>query len=335
MATSSPMRSSGPSRFLSEPRAALAAAMARWARARQGDDTPPVTLQARRIYILPTGAGVAAAALLFVMLLAGMNYNNSLALLLCFLVCGVALVSMHECHGMLSGLRLLRAAADNSYAGGLGELQLCFDNPQTRTRSALQLRVPGCVPSRFELPAAATQLVRLKYQAGARGRQRIDRLELSSTAPLGLFRAWTWLHLPLEAIVYPAPGGTRPLPPRSGDPRHGARRARVSGEEEWAGLRPLQESDSPRSVAWKVYARGGPLLVAQYDAPAGLHRLLDFAPLQSLPLEQQLSQLAQWVLDCERLGDTYRLQLPQQALPVGHGIGQQRACLEALALYGT
>jgi uncharacterized protein (DUF58 family) len=329
------MRSSGPSRFLSEPRAALAAAMARWARTRQGDDTPPLTLQARRIYILPTGAGIAAAALLFVMLLAGMNYSSSLALLLCFMLCGVGLVSMHECHGMLSGLRLLRAAADNSYAGRLGELQLCFDNPQTRTRSALQLRVPGCVPGRFELPPAATQLVRLKYQAGARGRQRIDRLELSSTAPLGLFRAWTWLHLPLEAIVYPAPGGTRPLPARSGDPRHGERRSRVSGEEEWAGLRPLQESDSPRSVAWKVYARGGPLLVAQYDAPAGLHRLLDFESLQSLPLEQRLSQLAQWVLDCERLGDTYRLQLPQQALPVGHGIAQQRACLEALALYDT
>lgn len=335
MATNSPMRSSGPFRFLSEPRAALASALARWVRARQGDDTLPLTLQARRIYILPTGAGVAAAALLFVMLLAGMNYNNSLALLLCFLLCGVTLVSMHECHGMLSGLKLLRAEADDSYAGRLGELQLCFENPHTRPRSALQLRTSGCVPGRLQLPPAATRLVRLKYQAGARGRQRIDRLELSSTAPLGLFRAWTWLHLPLEAIVYPAPGGTRPLPVRSGDPRPGERRSRVGGEEEWAGLRPLQESDSPRSVAWKVYARGGPLLVAQYDAPAGIHRLLDFASLQSLPLEQRLSQLAQWVLDCERLGDTYRLQLPQQALPVGHGIAQQRACLEALALYGT
>jgi uncharacterized protein (DUF58 family) len=335
MATNSPMRSSGPFRFLSEPRAALAAAMARWARARQGDDTLPLTLQARRIYILPTGAGVAAAGLLFVMLLAGMNYSNSLALLLCFMLCGVTLVSMHECHGMLSGLRLLRAEADDSYAGRLGELQLCFENPHTRPRSALQLRAGGCEPGRFQLPPAATQLVRLKYQAGTRGRQRIERLELSSTAPLGLFRAWTWLHLPLEAIVYPAPGGTRPLPLRSGDPRHGERRSRVGGEEEWAGLRPLQESDSPRSVAWKVYARGGPLLVAQYDAPAGMHRRLDFASLQSLALEQRLSQLAQWVLDCERLGDTYRLQLPQQVLPAGHGIAQQRACLEALALYGT
>jgi uncharacterized protein (DUF58 family) len=328
------MRSSRQFRFLSEPRAALAAALARWARARQGEDSAPLTLQARRIYILPTRAGLAAAALLFLMLLAGMNYTNSLALLLCFMLSGVTLVSMHECHATLSGLKLRHAEAENTYAGRLGELRLTFENAQTRTRSGLQLRSPGCALSRFQLPRASTQSVRVTFQAGARGRQRIDRLELSSNAPLGLFRAWTWLHLPLEAIVYPAPGGARPLPVRRGDPRAGERQSRIGGEDEWASLRPLQESDSPRSVAWKAYARGAPLLVAQYDAPAGVLRLLDFALLHSLPLEQRLSQLAQWVLDCERLGDTYGLQLPQRTVPVGHGIAQLRACLEALALYG-
>jgi len=307
--------------------------LGRWAHARQGDDTLPLTLQGRRIYILPSAAGIAAAALLFVMLLAGMNYNNSLALLLCFMLCGVTLVSMHQCHGMLAGLTVRRAAADDSYAGELGDLQLLFENAQPRVRGGLLLRCGGCESMAFQLLPRATQLVRLKYQAGARGRQRIGPLELFSSAPLGLFRAWTWLHLPLEAIVYPAPAGARALPDGRGDPRHGERRLRIRGDEEWAGLRPLQESDSPRSVAWKVYARGGPLLVAQYDAPVGVHRLLDFASLPALPLEQRLSQLAQWVLDCERLGDSYQLQLPQATLPVGHGIAQRRACLEALALF--
>jgi uncharacterized protein (DUF58 family) len=334
MAASSPMRSSRQFRFLSEPRAALAAALSRWSRARQGDDTPPLTLQARRIYILPTAAGVAAAALLFLMLLAGMNYGNSLALLLCFMLCGVMLVSMHECHGMLAGVMLLRAEAENTFAGRAGELRLEFENALARARSGLQLRTPGCTPSRFQLPPGSRQTVRLTFSAGARGRQRIQTLELASNAPLGLFRAWTWLHLPLEAIVYPAPDGRRALPARRGDPHRGMRRSQLNGEEEWAGLRPLQESDSPRTVAWKIYARGGPLLVAHYDAPAGVHRLLDFALLPALPLEPRLSQLTQWVLDCERLGESYGLLLPQRTLPVGHGLAQRRACLEALALYG-
>lgn len=163
------MRSSRRFRSLSEPRAALSAALARWARARQGVDTPPLTLQARRIYILPTRAGVTAAGLLFLMLLAGMNYSNSLALLLCFMLSGVALVSMHQCHAMLAGLKLVRAEADNTYAGRAGELRLHFENPQARPRSGLQLRVPGSAPSRFELAPAATQTVRLTFRAGARG----------------------------------------------------------------------------------------------------------------------------------------------------------------------
>src|SRR5579862_1524822 len=84
MVPRSPVRSSGPFQFLSRARALGARALARWARKRQGNDALPLTLRARRIYILPTSTGLAAAGLLFLMLLAGLNYNNSLALLLCF-----------------------------------------------------------------------------------------------------------------------------------------------------------------------------------------------------------------------------------------------------------
>jgi uncharacterized protein (DUF58 family) len=327
------MHSSSPSRFLSDRRARVARALSGWARKRQGDDALPLTLQARRIYILPSGAGLVAGALLFLMLLAGMNYSNSLALLLCFLLTGVTLVSMHECHGALAGLRLLHAQADDTYAGRLGTLQLSFENLQTRARTGLHLRCPGCDASAFQVEAGGTQRVRALYQAGGRGRLRIDQLELSCDAPLGLFRAWTWLHLPLETIVYPQPRGRRRLPARRGDPRAGLPYARVAGEEEWAWLRPLRDSDPPRRIAWKAYARGAPLLVAQYDAAAGQHRWLDWEALRTLPLELSLSQLAQWVLDCERLGETYGLRLPRATVAVGHGIAHQRACLQALALH--
>lgn len=328
------MDSSKPSRFLSKPRSQLAARVQRWARARQGDDVVPLTLMSRRIYILPTSSGVAAAVLLFVMLLAGMNYSNSLALFLCFMLSGVALVSMHECHRTLSGLRLLRAEAENTFAGQTGELLLYFENVDTRARNSLSVRSAPCEPTLFEMAPASMHTAAVSFQAGRRGRQRIERLELSTHAPFGLFRAWTWLYLPLEAIVYPAPGGSRALPPRRGQPRAERQNVRNNGEEEWAWLRAFQESDSPRSVAWKAYARGAPLLVAHYDSPAGMQRLLDFETLRSLSLEQKLSQLTRWVLECERLGENYALQLPAQVQASGHGVAQRRICLEALAQFG-
>lgn len=328
------MRLSGPFRFPSSPRALGARAIARWARARQGDDAAPLTLRARRIYILPTRTGIAAAALLLLMLVAGLNYNNSLALLLCFLLCGVVMVSMYECHRTLLGLQLQAAHAEPTFAGQLGELQLQFRNEDARARRSLSIGCEPCPATQFMLEPDQMLRVRLSYRARGRGRQRIERLVLSTDAPLGLFRAWTWLHLPLEAIIYPSPSGARPLPLARDESAAGAHGSHQSGDEDWAWLRPFREGDSPRSVAWKAYAHGGPLLVAHYEAPADVHRLLDFMQLLDIPLERRLSQLAQWVLDCERLGESYALSLPGVRLPARHGLAQRRSALEALALYG-
>ena len=92
-----------------------------WVRRRQGADQLPVTLARRRLYILPTRAGIAFAALLFLMLLAGLNYANSLALLLTFLLAGFALVAMQPCHRNLLGLSCRRLSAPPVFAGTAGE----------------------------------------------------------------------------------------------------------------------------------------------------------------------------------------------------------------------
>ena len=86
-------------------------------RRRQGPDQLPVSLARRRLYILPTRAGLAFAALLFLMLLAGLNYANSLALLLTFLLGGFALVVMQQCHRNLLGLSVIAVHAPPVFAG--------------------------------------------------------------------------------------------------------------------------------------------------------------------------------------------------------------------------
>ena len=44
---------------------------------------------------------------------------------------------------------------------------------------------------------------RRRCDAPKRGIVRIDRLKISTTFPFGLFRAWSWVHMPIEMIVYP------------------------------------------------------------------------------------------------------------------------------------
>jgi uncharacterized protein (DUF58 family) len=320
--------------MLAALRSRMTERIARWARRRQGDDVTPLVLRARRLYILPTRAGYTAALLLMVMLIAGLNYGNSLALLLTFLLAGFVLVGMYECQRTLQGLELLRGRADDCFAGLGGVLELRFGNGARQPRRALSVRSASGRAAAFEI-AAGTQLsVALLHRCESRGRHRIGRLELASTAPFGLFRCWTWLHLPLEVIVYPRPEGSRPLP------RARAARAALiaqpvaSGEDEWASLRAYQHGDSPRSIAWKTVARGGPFMVGQYAGAAGQDYHLSFAGLESLDLEARLSQLCVWVEECGRQGAACALSLPGLEIPLARGASHRQTLLRALALYG-
>ena len=307
--------------------------IARWARKRQGEDGVPLTLRARRLYILPTRAGYTAGALLFVMLIAGLNYTNSLALLLTFILAGFVLVGMHECQRSLQGLELLSAQAPDCYAGLDGTLELRFASAARAPRRALTVRAGSGPVATFDLAPGAQASVQVSHRCALRGRHRLGRLELATTAPFGLFRCWTWLHLPVEVMVYPRPLGTRPLPPAAD-----GRTARVapsvsSGEEEWASLRAYQPSDSPRSIAWKTVARGGPFMVGQYAGSAGRDYRLSFSGLELLDTEARLSQLCAWADECARVGARCALDLPEVQVPWGHGAHHRTRLLRALALY--
>src|SRR5688500_9408558 len=95
----------------------------RWARRRQGIDTPPVAFGRRRVYILPTRFGVIYAAIVFTMLLGSMNYNNSLGFALTFLLTGLGLVAMHHCHRNLAGLVVSGVHGGETFAGEALRLQ--------------------------------------------------------------------------------------------------------------------------------------------------------------------------------------------------------------------
>lgn len=310
----------------------LRSALQGWARRRQGDDALPLTLLARRIYILPTRGGLAFGVLLFAMLAAGLNYGNSLTLLVSFLLGGVALIGIHECHRNLKGLRIVHAHVEDCHAGQEGRIELRFENTLAQPRCGLALRLGTAPQARFELPPRSVCVHHLAYRGLRRGRQPLERIELATTAPHGLFCAWTWLHLPLQAIVYPAAAGRLPLPGGDGRRARSTAGALSAGVEEWAALRPFVPGDSPRAVAWKLYAREAPLLVSQYEGEAGSEHVLDFTTLHGFGLEARLSQLAAWAIDCERRGERYALRLPRQTIGSGVGATHLRQCLTALAL---
>ncbi len=90
-------------------RGALAAHVLR----RHGEDARDASVT-RRIYILPTRAGVVFCVALLGMLFGGLNYGNSLALLLTFLFGALGIVAMFQCHRRLLGLEIVSIDAPAS-----------------------------------------------------------------------------------------------------------------------------------------------------------------------------------------------------------------------------
>ncbi|HSY04362.1 MAG TPA: DUF58 domain-containing protein [Steroidobacteraceae bacterium] len=307
---------------------------ARWMRRRQGPDHLPVTLARRRLYIMPTRAGLAFAALLFLMLLAGLNYGNSLALFLTFALVGFALVVMHQCHRNLLGTEVVALSAPAVFAGSRGKVQLTLASRDGELRSQLAAALPEAPEVPVDVPAGVPQRLELPLAAPRRGVVRLERLRLATAHPFGLFRAWTWLHLPIEMLVYPQPRGAQPMPVQAGA-RRGTQTPSAAGTDEWAGLRPFRDGDSPRQVDWKAYAREAPLLVKEYTQGAAELRDFDFSRLTQADPEARLSQLARWIVDAEAHGERYGLTIPGVRLPPARGPQHRHRCLAALALFGT
>src|SRR4249919_1873961 len=164
----------------------------------------PVQITRKRIYVLPTGFGLFIGLMLGTMLVGGLNYNNNPALLLVFLLAGVANNSLVHAHLILSGISLKSVHADPVYAGQALKLKFRFEGSGQRRRPGLQL-LAGSAQALFELTPDDEAEVLLEVPASRRGWMELGRLRLSTLWPLGLARAWSWLRPDDRMLVYPAP----------------------------------------------------------------------------------------------------------------------------------
>ena len=319
----------------------LRARFARWADARSGAGSSETTLDRRRIFILPTRAGLSFGVMLVVLLVGSINYNLGLGYGLTFLLGTCALVDMVLTWRNLAQLRLRAQRANPVFAGQEAAFEVQVSNPSRRERYAVQLDLATRDHPRhaLDLPAHGSLMISIGAPAPERGWLPAPRLRVRTSFPLGLFRAWSEWRPGTRALVYPCPetqgpglpegagGGQGPLPGRSGD-------------EDFEGIRNYQPGDSLRHLAWRQIARlgpdqGGHLLTKSFAASGGSQLVLDFDALPgALDVEQRLARMVHWVLEAERLGMPYAFRKGPFKLDPACGPAQQTASLRALALHG-
>lgn len=295
----------------------------------------PVEVQRNRVYIVPTRFGWGFALTVLVMLLGAMNYSNSMAYALAFLLMGLGLVCMHHTHANLVHVSLRAGRSKPVYAGEPAHFELMIDNAAAHPRYALAAgwaREANVEPS-CDVPALGFGAVMLTRPAPRRGWLDAGIFSVSTEFPLGLFHAWTWVQLDMRCLVFPRPANPGMPPPRSAG-SGGSAGAGRSGQDEFAGLRGYQRGDPLRSIHWKSLPKSPSPMVKQFSETVEQALWLQWDAVPIADVEARLSQLARWILDAEGEGRAYGLRLPGTSISPGHGQAHRFECLKALALFG-
>jgi len=305
----------------------------------RGPEPQPIVLPQRRVYVLPTAAGLGVCVMLAVMLLAAINYNLSLGYAATFLIAGTGIAHILASWRTLVGLSISLQAEGESFARGNGHFRLSLGGTAKQSRHAIRV-----LDEFGDLLADVDTVVEgesqhLALKAPQRGRMFVGRLTIETRYPLGWVRAWSYVEPDASTIVFPAPVGDLPVPAAYVSASQGGqtRPALHSEQEEFAGLREWRPGDSPGRIAWRRVARDGGLLVKQYEAPLQSEDcVFDWASLPgNLTLEQRLSQMTVWLLQARVTHTRCALILPDARLGPDDSATHYRDCLERLALYGV
>ncbi len=291
------------------------------------------TLHGHRIFVLPSKQGLVFLGVLFLMLMGAINYSNSMAFVLTFWLGSVTLVSLLYTYRNLAKLEIRLAGAESCFAGGHAAFHLLLKNRQSRQRFDIEARSADGTHATTSVAADDHSRVSLALPARRRGRIRLGRITLSSRYPLGLFRAWAYVDMEAETLVYPRPADHTPLAP-SGQGSGERKETHEEGSDDFHGFRPYHPGDSPRHINWKALARGQGLVTKQFQRYQAPELWFDWNDTHGADIETRLSQLCRWLLDADSQQQIYGLRLPGQTLPPAQGKKQLGQCLARLALFG-
>lgn len=299
----------------------------------------------QRVYIFPTAQGWIYGMMLLVMLLGAINYNNSMAYMLCFLLTGLAIVCMLHTYRNLSGLIISSGMPKAVFTKQQALFPIQFDNRAGFEKFSIQLEqnIKGKLFSKknenaekITIAVTYSKLVTCYYpvQTLQRGLIKSKRIKISTTFPLGLFLAWSYFQPEYECLVYPEPIGNKQFPSftkENDDADYGTQ----SGVDDFAGFRKYKAGDPIHSIAWKAYAKEQGLFVKQFTGKGSETLILNWESVSHIKnIESRLAQLCYWVILADQMSFQYGLEIPDTKIEIGHGKQHKETCLEALARYG-
>jgi len=268
------------------------------------------SLKQRDILVFIYQQGWLYLTLIVITFIAGINYANNLILGFCFLISSVLCISFYLTFKQLHQLQIEMIYPEVGQLGHSLILKLHYKQTRASARF-IQIRVEDQVHT--VLIDQISQEAELVFSPEQRGQFKFPVIQIYSTYPFGLVRAWTYLYLEQEIWIAPQSLNLE----LEYKQQHQLNQHDL---EEFRELRNFREGDSFQAVSWKQVARGQGLFVKMFEDESDQHQFeIDYAHIPCHEHEQKLSWMMALVELCEQRQIFYSLHLPIQQLEYGAG----------------
>ncbi|WP_251359256.1 DUF58 domain-containing protein [Kangiella sp. TOML190] len=291
-----------------------------------------IELRQKNIYILPTRYGWLLLAIILLILIAATNYQNNMGYMAGFILLAIGALSTFYTYRNLRHLKIKSLKPEPVFVGQKAQLVLSLTNQTDQYRASVGLGQNKQQLALLDIASQDSSLHKMTFRTKQRGWFKPPRMVCSSVFPFGIFQVWSWFKSPYQILLYPKPL----VPPvalfqgAQGD-EEGSQSQK--GSEDFYSIKEYQHGDSLKQVMWKAYARERGLLTKEFEDKVGEQQLFTWQSVAHYEKELALSYLCYELIEADKKGIDYGLQLPKQTFELSRGAKHLHQCLEALALF--
>ncbi|MCH8105904.1 MAG: DUF58 domain-containing protein [Proteobacteria bacterium] len=304
-----------------------------WIARRNPPSREKILLHNRRLYILPTRFGYLFSVMLALLFLAAINYQNSMAFVLTFMLTALGIISLWQTHKNLLDLEVDLLSPRPVFMGEPSEFLLNFEHRNNSFRYAVGVQYAGQVPAYLSIGPRGKAQALLKIPTHKRGQFRPKGLTVFTRYPTGLFHAWGWLQFDTPILIYPKPLFGVTLQETMVEQPDGKTSTSTIEGDDFAGLREHRKGESLRHISWKAYAQGKGLLTKTFQGQARPSLWIDWYQIPQGSIESKLSHMTALAILAENENQKYGVRLPGKTIDQDSGTAHKLACLYAIATF--
>ncbi len=223
--------------------------------------------------VKPLRAGIGASAVALLIMVAAFNTGTNLLYVMGSTLLGLGTLSLALGGLNLRGIAITRRFPSDIHAGTESEVQIEASHPKAALGHyglVVSRIAPGSASADavhfISIEPGKTQRGTIKVRFARRGRFGVGPMLLSTCFPFGFLEFWTRRGKPAEVIVFPRLVSVAPALRRVGSLTGDLEIQKKGSGISLFSIRPYQPGDPARSIHWKLSAKGGGLLVREYEA---------------------------------------------------------------------